>query len=381
MFNNTILKFRDEIMRLSDEKKLKILLALGSCVIVAIILLFIFGFDAEIKKDKPKVGFIILGDIHQKGWNASHYNGIKSACDEFNLELLVRDKVPENSGKCPQAVEELIAEGAKIIFLASFDYTPEVRPLIKKYSSIAFIDMAIQIEEKNLTNCFSKMYQGRYLSGILAGLRTKTNAIGYVAAIPNSEVCRGINSFARGVQKVNPNAKIFVMWTGDWEDPEKEKINAERLIKERNVDFLNYHQDGSTVGDVADSFGIDFVGYNALLEGYSEHYLTSIICHWDVFYKDILQRYLKDELSSMRNHWVGVKQEVISLSDYSDLVDEETQNVIAVAYKDLMDGLVIFADEIYDNQGNLRCTKDKVISDMELLRNIDWLIRGVEVLE
>jgi hypothetical protein len=46
-----------------------------------------------------------------------------------------------------------------------------------------------------------------------------------------------------------------------------------------------------------------------------------------------------------------------------------------------MNGLVVFSDEIYDNQGKLRCTKNKVISDTELLRNIDWLIKGVEVLE
>lgn len=368
-------------MNLSDDKKLKILLGLGGCVVSTIIILLIFGFDAEVEKNKPKIGFIILGDIRQKGWNASHYNGIKSACDEFGLELLVRDKIPENTGQCPVVVEELISEGANIIFLASFDYSKEVRPLMDKYPHIAFVDTSTQESAKNLTSCFAKMYQGRYLSGALAGMKTKTNVIGYVAAMPNAEVCRGINAFALGVQRTNENAKVVVTWTGDWENPEKEKINAERLIKEFNTDILTYHQDDSAVGDAADSFGVDFIGYNALLEGYSEHYLTSIICHWDLFYKDILQRYVKGELSSVRNHWVGVQQGIIALSDYSNLVDARTKRTLASLYNELTYSEFIFSGEIYDNQGNLRCTKDKVISETELLKNINWLVRGVEVLE
>ncbi|MBR5913613.1 MAG: BMP family ABC transporter substrate-binding protein [Selenomonadaceae bacterium] len=376
-----IYELHNQIKRLSDEKKLKILLVLGGCVLFLIIILLVFGFDTTPLKEKPKIGFIILGDIRQSGWNASHYNGIKSACDEFDVELLVRDKVPDNSGQCPIAVEELIAEGAHIIFLVSFDYSLEVRPLMEKYPNIAFIDVSTQTSAKNLTHCFAKMYEGRYLSGVLAGLRTKTNVIGYVAAMPNSEVNRGISAFTLGVQRINPNAKVVVAWTGDWENPEKEKMNAERLISEVGADVLTYHQDDSAVGDVADSLGIDFIGYNALLKGYSEHYLTSIICNWELFYQDILQRYLKGELSSIRNHWVGIQQGIISLSDYSVLIDEDTKRAIEEARNDLVNGKLIFSDDIYDNEGKLRCSKNKVISDMELLKNINWLIRGVEVLE
>ena len=368
-------------MNLSDDKKLKILLGFGSCVFVVIIFLLIFGFDVEFEKNRPKVGFVILGDINQKGWNASHYNGIKSACDNLGLELFIRDKVPENTGQCPIAVEELIAEGANIIFLASFNYPDEVRPLMDKYPKVAFVDTSTKESAKNLTACFAKMYQGRYMAGVLAGMQTKTNVIGYVAAMQNAEVCRGINAFALGVQRTNKDAKVIVMWTGDWENYEVEKIHAERLIKEANADILTYHQDDAAVADVADSYGIDFIGYNALLEGYSEHYLTSIICHWDFFYKDILQRYLKGELSSIRNHWVGVPQRIISLSDYSKRVDTNAKRLLVAIYNDLTYGKHVFEGEIYDNQGNLRCTKNAVISDMELLRNINWLIKGVEVLE
>lgn len=102
---------------LSEKRRLKILLVLGGLIVVAIVYFLIFAFDTELDKRQDKIGFIILGDIREKGWNESHYSGIKATCDDFGLELLVRDNVPENSGQCPAAIEELVAEGARAIFL------------------------------------------------------------------------------------------------------------------------------------------------------------------------------------------------------------------------------------------------------------------------
>lgn len=367
---------------LSERRRLKILLGLGGCIVATIVWLLIFAFDAELDGSRhDKIGFIILGDINEAGWNASHYNGIKSACDEFGLELLVRDHVKENSGQCPRAVEELISQGANIIFLVSFNYASEVRPIIDKYPNVAFINTTTLEQAKNMTACFARMYQGRYMAGALAGMRTKSNVIGYVAARSNSEVCRGINSFALGVQRVNPNAKVLVMWTGDWQDEETEAQHAERLIK-AGADVLTYHQDEDATAQVAEKFGVDFIGYNALLEGYSEHYLTSIICRWDLYYKDILQKYLKGELLALRNNWIGVQEGVIILSDYSALVTPQMRSVINSIYDELAgNNNLIFSGEIYDNRGELRCGKNQVISERELLRNINWLVKGVEVVE
>ena len=74
-----------------------------------------------------KIGFVIPGDINDDGRGNAHYNGIKTACDEFGLELLVRDKVEKNTGQCSTAVEDLIQNDASMIFLASSP--PNVRDI------------------------------------------------------------------------------------------------------------------------------------------------------------------------------------------------------------------------------------------------------------
>ena len=366
----------------SEKNHLTILLGLGGCIIAAIIYLLVFAFDTEIDRRNDKIGFIILGDINEAGWNASHYNGIKAACEEYGLELIVRDHVKEFSGQCPKAVEELVAEGAGAIFLVSFHYASEVRHIMDKYPHVSFINTSTLEHARNLTSCFSRMYQGRYLSGVLAGMRTKSNIIGYVAAMPNAEVCRGINAFTLGVQRTNPNAKVLVMWTGDWQVEDVEEEHARILIEKYGADLLTYHQDVEVTAKVAEEHGVDFIAYNTHLEGYSDHYLAAIICHWDLYYKDILQKYMKSELFSIRDSWVGVQQGVITLADYSNLVTPQMRSVINSAQNELLyNNNLIFCDEIYDNQGKLRCGKNQVIDDKILLSDIDWLVKGVEVVE
>ena len=364
-----------------ENKRLKILLVLSVCVMTALVFVMTYSFNTDDEEVTEKVGFIILGNVREVGWNASNFNGMKAACEHYDIELLLRENVEENTGQCRDAIKELINEGATMIFLASFSYSAEAKDLIESYPNIGFASNAGTTYPKNLTAYFVRMYQGRYLSGVLAGMKTKSNVLGYVAAMPNSEVNRGISAFTLGAQSVNPNVKVVVMWTGSWQDEEIEKVHAERLIKEAGADVLTYHQDEAATADVADSLGVDFIAYNAVLEGYSDHYLASLNCRWDLFYKDVVQRYLKGELNSIQNHWIGVSQGAVNLSNYSKAVTPQMLETVENVHRQLNEDKFIFSGEIYDNQGNKRCAEGEVISDDVLLTKMDWLVRGVEVLD
>lgn len=97
---------------------------------------------------------------------------------------------------------------------------------------------------KNFVNYFGRIYQARYLSGIVAGMNTKTDKLGYVAAMDssNSEVTGGIDAFALGVYSVNPDAKIYVKVTNSWFDPDAEKAAAQTLLN-MDCDVVTQHCD------------------------------------------------------------------------------------------------------------------------------------------
>ena len=355
-------------------------------IILAIVLIstgcimIMFSFDDDLIEQNKSIGFIILGDINEEGWNSSQYNGIKNACDKYKLKLIVRDKVKENSGQCTEAIKELADEGCGMIFLASYSYSTEAQNLVGKCPNISFATNSAEVHARNMTAYFLRVYQGRYLAGALAGMRTKSNVIGYVAAMSNSEVNRQINAFTIGVKKTNPNAKVIVKWTGSWQDEEKEIENAKKLIQ-AGADVLTYHQDESSVADTAESLGVNYIMYNAISDKNSPQCLATVICQWDSYYVDILQRYLKGELNAVKNHWIGIERDAVMLTNFSDTIDLATRLKIKSLQAELINDQMIFANEIYDNQNNLRCANGEVISDDVLLERINWLVRGVEVLD
>ncbi|MBQ7585895.1 MAG: BMP family ABC transporter substrate-binding protein [Desulfovibrionaceae bacterium] len=349
--------------------------------LLAAILATILLFDPVPEKSKPKIGFIILGDVNAPGWNASQYQGIKKASDKLGAELIYRDNVKENTGQCPLAIKELAELGCKMIFLCSYSYSKEARDCLEAYPHLAFATNSAEVHTRNMTAYFVRLYQARFLAGALAGLMTKTQSIGYVAAMENSEVNRGINAFVLGVKKTNPHAQVYVAFTQSWANQAVEEKLVTRLKHEAKVDVLTYHQDDLTVPKTAEKEGIYFIGYNTKLTGYSQLHLASILCRWDIYYYNMIQRFLKGELNTVKNHWLGIEYDAVSLEDFSTVVSKSMLKQISTLKDQLKDNKLIFQDEIFDNKGILRCKKGEALSDDILLEKIDWLIEGVKVLD
>ena len=375
-------------MRLNRLEGKDCVMALGILLIAAIMmLLYRFEVETNHKESPPKIGFVMLGGMTDEGWNKSQYEAIREVTDAMGAQLLVKQYIREGTGACTKAVEELSAEGAGMIFLSSYSYSMEAKNFIGRYPQIAFATNSAEHHAKNMTAYFVRMYQGRFLAGIIAGLKTKTGIVGYVAAMPNSEVNRGINAFTLGVRRVNPKAKVLVTWTNAWQDEEKEMANARLLVNKGNADVLTYHQDEKATADACEEMGIDFIGYHEVLAGYSPHNLTNLVCRWEIYYRDIVQRYLKGEINSVNNHWIGIddapgpEQEVVYLSPFSSAITEEMTLEEEDWHQRILGGYRVFEGPLYDNRGNLRVEAGETIGDDALLEHIDWLVQGVEILE
>ncbi|MBR6638335.1 MAG: BMP family ABC transporter substrate-binding protein, partial [Lachnospiraceae bacterium] len=165
-------------------------------VVMAVLIVVIVGsivMTGYKKSSAPKIGLIITGSKTDAGWNGVHYQGVSYACDKLDAKLIVKENVPENAELCAQAIRELVADGAGMIILSSYAYPEMVKDVIESYPEVAFYGSSAEYYADNMTSYFGRMYQARYLAGIIAGMTTENNKIGYVAAMPNIEVNRGIN--------------------------------------------------------------------------------------------------------------------------------------------------------------------------------------------
>ena len=174
-----------------------------------------------IAKENIKVGVLHLSDPAEgSGYSYTHDLGIQGMQENLGLsnDQIIRkinvDDTDEDAVRT--ALQECIEEGCNIIFATSWGYMDVTAEMAEEYPDIYFCHgTGYKSNGKNFINYFGRIYQARYLSGIVAGMNTKTNKIGYVAAqdSSNSEVTGGIDAFAMGIASVNPDAVVYVKVT------------------------------------------------------------------------------------------------------------------------------------------------------------------------
>lgn len=353
------------------------LLFLAGLVLIVTIIFIIF--TGSKKNMTCTVGLIMTGETDDDGWNSAHYNGVISACEKLGTELIIKENVAEGSGECADAIHELVKEGAGMIILSSYSYSSETKDVIDSYPEISFYAISSEYYAKNITSYFGRMYQARYLAGIIAGLQTESNSIGYVAAMPNSEVNRGINAFTLGAKSVNPETTVHVYWTGTWDDEASETAAAEALINNKAADVLTYHQNQHYTAQTADKAGIYSIGYNEEAEGLSDKYLTAAVWNWDALYYQIIREYVQGQPNSVERRWFALDSGTISLSEFSPLVKDAALQAVEEAKNRLLKGEDVFSGEIYDNNGVLKCNRNETLMDEMLFENMNWLVEGVEI--
>lgn len=354
---------------------------LGIFVLLVAILVAVLLFMGRSSSKKEKIGFVMTGSIGEEGWNGMHYEGVSAACRNLGVELYVKENIIEFTGECGPAVEDLVKQGCKMIILSSYGYAEEVKDVIEKYPQISFYTNSFEYHADNVTWYFSRMYQARYLAGIVAGMKTENNKVGYVAAMPVSEVNRGINAFTLGVRRVNPDAVVTVAWSNSWDNEEEERKQADKLIKDVGVDVITYHQNQTYVADEADKSGVYSIGYHQSLINGSDKHLTAVVGDWQSTYEAIIKQYLRGNSADYKMYWVGMDENAVKLADFSAAVSEDIKAEVSRATQEILSGKDVFSGVIYDNEGKLRCKENQAIRDEDLLKQFDWYVEGVEIYE
>lgn len=338
--------------------------------------------STDVTEVRTRVGVILNGSCRDKSWGQSHYGAIQLTAKKLNLGVNYRENVPEDE-QCMPVIEELISEGCEIIICNSFSYGEYELRVAKKHPEVFFLHATGTGVAKNFCSYFGRIYQMRYLSGVVAGLQTESDEIGYVAAFPISEVNRGINAFTLGAQSVNPEAVVHVVWTYDWNSDEQTEESANWLLDEYpQIDIVAMHTDSSKVLDVAKERGIWSIGYNMdRAEAYPKNFLTAPIWHWELFYEARILECLQGKFEG-KYYWEDAASGIVALAPLTKNVKPGIAEVVDEEKKRLEDGSYdVFYGPIYDNAGILRVQEGENMSDDALLNHFDWYVKGVEVHE
>jgi basic membrane protein A and related proteins len=237
---------------------------------------------------KLKAAFIYIGPPGDYGWTFAHEQGRLAAEKATGIETIKVESVPE--AQAGPFIDQVVKDGAKIVFTTSFGYMDGTVEAAKKYPDVIFAHASGFKRAPNLLTYFADFYQLYYLNGMMAGALSKTGKLGYVGAFPISEVKRHINAFALGARVTNPKATVNVRWINAWFDPNKAKEATEALLAEGN-DVFAFTEDTPTVVQTAAAKGaLSFSHYSPMQKFAPKNVISGQIADWSGIYIDIIKK-------------------------------------------------------------------------------------------
>lgn len=343
---------------------------------------------AGIAKEDIKVGVLYISDPAEgSGYSYTHDLGIQGMQENLGLssDQIVRKIVDDSDAQATEAsIRECIDEGCNVIFSTSWGYMETTAAMAEEYPDIYFSHgTGYMSNGKNFNNYFGRIYQARYLSGIVAGMNTKSNLIGYVAAqdSSNSEVTGGIDAFAIGVASVNPDAKINVIITNSWYDPEKEEA-ASRQLLDMGCDVMAQHCDTAYPQTLAQERGVYGIGYNSdMSKETPDSCLTSVIWNWSAYYTSAVKSIIDGSWNGS-NYYGGMAEGLVGITNLASFAAEGTQEKVDEATAAILSGQSnVFDGVMTTNTGETIGQEGSTLDDATITGGINWYYHNVVIVE
>lgn len=343
---------------------------------------------AGIAKEDIKVGVLYISDPAEgSGYSYTHDLGIQGMQENLGLssDQIVRKIVDDSDAQATEAsIRECIDEGCNVIFSTSWGYMETTAAMAEEYPDIYFSHgTGYKSNGKNFNNYFGRIYQARYLSGIVAGMNTKSNLIGYVAAqdSSNSEVTGGIDAFAIGVASVNPDAKINVIITNSWYDPEKEEA-ASRQLLDMGCDVMAQHCDTAYPQTLAQERGVYGIGYNSdMSKETPDSCLTSVIWNWSAYYTSAVKSIIDGSWDGS-NYYGGMAEGLVGITNLASFAAEGTQEKVDEATAAILSGQSnVFDGVMTTNTGETIGQEGSTLDDATITGGINWYYQNVVIVE
>ena len=347
------------------------------------------GNRKGIAKENIKVGVLHISDPAEgSGYSYTHDIGIQGMQENLGLsdsQIVRKLNIDDGDAKAVEkAIQECVDEGCNVIFTTSWGYMKPTADMAEKYPDVYFSHgTGYMSNGKNFNNYFGRIYQARYLSGIVAGMNTKTNKIGYVAAqdSTNSEVTGGIDAFALGVYSVNPDAVIHVKVTNSWYDPAAEKAATEKLLA-MGCDVKSQHCDTPYPQTLAHEKGVYGIGYNSdMSKETPKSCLCSVIWNWSAYYTSAVKSII-DGTWDGSNYYGGMSEGLVEITDLADFCVKGTQEKVDDASLLILSGKFnVFDGVMQTNDGKTVGEAGKTLDDATITGGINWYYKNVVVEE
>lgn len=376
-----VTKLWAELAALPEGRQVSLVLKPGSAGETeepAVLLKKLFAPEAKLK-----VGFLYYRTAETSGWTNSHDLGRMHLLNslEGRVETLVYDGA-ENDDDAMGLIEQAAADGCQVLFTTSPRFLGASIKAAVRYPKLKILNCSVNTYSGHLRTYYGRLYEAKFLVGMLAGILTDTGQIGYVADVPIFGAPASINAFALGVKIVNPKARVHLVWSMEkrfsGETPEESYALLKRHFDELHASHVS-GRDTISPRTSGEPYGLYGMKDGAPVR------LAASIWHWGKFYQRIVQTILNgkwsrtapDRLGDSINYWWGISSGMIDII-YSKSIPPRTRQLAELVKQQIVSGdFQIFSGELKSQDGSLRCHENEELSPADIVR-MDWLADNVE---
>ncbi len=323
-----------------------------------------------------KAGFVYVGPVGDHGWTYRHDQGRLQVEEELGVETSFVESVAEGAD-AERVIRKLATSGHDIIFTTSFGYMNPTLKVAEQFPDVKFEHATGYKRGDNVSTYSGRFYEGRAVSGTIAGHMTQSGVIGYIASFPIPEVIRGINAFTLALRKVNPEAVVKVVWVNTWYDPGKEGDAAKALI-DQGADIIAQHTDSPAALQVAERRGVFAFGQASDMVAFApEAQLTAIVNDWGPYYVERVKAVMNGTWEST-DTWDGLAPGMVVMAPYGDAVPAEVRAKVDQIIAGMKEGsLHPFQGPINNQAGEQVIGEGEVLEDGVLL-GMNYYVEGVQ---
>jgi basic membrane protein A and related proteins len=330
------------------------------------------------------VGFVYSGPKLDGGFNQAHAKAAAAVAKLFSVRIVEDENVPEDSSAMVTFEKQVALQHASIVFAtAPTHFDPPVLTLALKYPKVSFRHFGGHYEEGkhplNAASFHGYLDEAFYLSGVVAGMTTKTRKLGFVAGKNLPYVARAVNAFTLGARSVNPAVTTTVVFTGAWSNAEAEMKAGNALVDDKVDVLAMYVNSPRALLATAERRGIYSVGVHMNgIEYAPKGYLTGAEWNLEPMYTAAVKA-LREGKPAPRIVRGGLADGYVTISPFGPAVTEKVRQKALAIRELLMRGkLAILKGPLKDNVGRLVIPAGTVMSqnDMRLETN-SYLVGGV----
>ena len=302
---------------------------------------------------------------------------------EISLEFMPFSKVAstyyniKTFKDAKNTIGQLAEVGHDIIFCHGPSFNSAMLEVAKSYPRRVFMGYEVASNEQNVGSYWIKIFQAKFLAGMIAAGVSSNGKIGYVSDMPTSSNYRQVNAFTLGARLINPDAVVLHIWTNRGDDEVTEKAATKMLI-DSAVDVLTLGLNTSTPVRYSASKGIYTIGHNiAMKKILPKNHLADIVLKWDKIFAKTIEEVAQGSWNN-RKKWFGFDEDALDLINLSPKIPDDIRlRVFSVKNSLKENSMKVFAGQINSTDGRIIVQEGFYLLDEALLR-MNWFVEGVE---